>query len=339
MNDFKVGTAVILAMPLVIGSMFLLGPMIRRRSLLFGVRVSQAWTETGEAGRIIRNYRIQIGVLTLLATAAAWLGFENRMAWIQVAWPLALTGGALLPYFAARRAALPYADRTEPARTAALLDDSPGSNPAHSIIPLLLMVLAAAWLQMHWDEIPDRFPIHWDIAGRPNGWSTRTVPGVYGPLLIGVFILVVLKLSEWGILYGSPRVAGGSATVRWQSLRMLQRMGCLMGILFSSIALAPLRPDLFRPGLIVFVILFAVALMVIPLIRAAGNPEGSVADNTPDSAWKFGLIYYNPDDPALMVEKRIGIGYTLNFAHRLAWVSMAALLLIPIGILILKRMG
>jgi uncharacterized membrane protein len=34
------------------------------------------------------------------------------------------------------------------------------------------------------------------------------------------------------------------------------------------------------------------------------------------------MIYYNPDDPALMVEKRFGIGWTLNFAHRGAWIFM-----------------
>jgi uncharacterized membrane protein len=52
-----------------------------------------------------------------------------------------------------------------------------------------------------------------------------------------------------------------------------------------------------------------------------------VGDHTPDTAWKWGQLYFNPDDPALIVEKRFGIGYTLNFGNRWSWVLMLVLLL------------
>ncbi|MCA1625139.1 MAG: DUF5808 domain-containing protein [Acidobacteria bacterium] len=36
--------------------------------------------------------------------------------------------------------------------------------------------------------------------------------------------------------------------------------------------------------------------------------------------WRHGgLTYYNPDDPALVVEKLVGYGYTLNMAHPGIW--------------------
>jgi uncharacterized membrane protein len=31
------------------------------------------------------------------------------------------------------------------------------------------------------------------------------------------------------------------------------------------------------------------------------------------------MFYVNPDDPAILVEKRFGIGYTLNFGRPAAW--------------------
>ncbi|HYX50411.1 MAG TPA: DUF5808 domain-containing protein [Ktedonobacteraceae bacterium] len=34
-----------------------------------------------------------------------------------------------------------------------------------------------------------------------------------------------------------------------------------------------------------------------------------------DQYWYGGFFYNNPDDPALFVEKRYGIGWTLNFGH------------------------
>jgi uncharacterized membrane protein len=56
-----------------------------------------------------------------------------------------------------------------------------------------------------------------------------------------------------------------------------------------------------------------------------------------DRFWKAGLFYFNPDDPSIMVEKRFGVGYTLNFGNRKAiWFSIAffvLILLIPIVII------
>jgi len=46
----------------------------------------------------------------------------------------------------------------------------------------------------------------------------------------------------------------------------------------------------------------------------------------PDDKWK-GIFYSDPDDPALLVPKRFGIGYTLNFGNPWSWVVLALILL------------
>lgn len=51
--------------------------------------------------------------------------------------------------------------------------------------------------------------------------------------------------------------------------------------------------------------------------------------------WKGGLFYVNAQDPALWVPKRLGIGYTLNFARREAWAVLGLILSIPLVILLL----
>jgi len=38
-----------------------------------------------------------------------------------------------------------------------------------------------------------------------------------------------------------------------------------------------------------------------------------------DKFWKWGVFYFNPNDPAVFVEKRFGLGTTLNFARWQAW--------------------
>ena len=69
------------------------------------------------------------------------------------------------------------------------------------------------------------------------------------------------------------------------------------------------------------------------LVRVVRERD-SGSDGTPDACWKLGLIYYNPEDSALMVEKRFGIGYTVNFGNRTLWwiVGVAALVILLVNV-------
>ena len=53
------------------------------------------------------------------------------------------------------------------------------------------------------------------------------------------------------------------------------------------------------------------------LVRIEGND---------DDLWKYGLFYYNKNDPAIFVKKRIGIGYTFNHARKSVLVFYVVLL-------------
>ena len=52
---------------------------------------------------------------------------------------------------------------------------------------------------------------------------------------------------------------------------------------------------------------------------ASAEPVG---DRTPDRYWKLGVFYFNRDDAAILVEKRFGLGYSLNLRdlwHGSSW--------------------
>jgi uncharacterized membrane protein len=53
-------------------------------------------------------------------------------------------------------------------------------------------------------------------------------------------------------------------------------------------------------------------------------------DATPDRAWIFGMYYVNPRDPAMWVENRFGLGYTLNFGNWRVWLLMVGVILAPV---------
>ena len=69
--------------------------------------------------------------------------------------------------------------------------------------------------------------------------------------------------------------------------------------------------------------IFVIALLVYSF-QCATNPA-MPTEATPDQCWTLGSVYYNPRDPAIFVQKRIGFGYTFNFGHRLSWVILGSL--------------
>jgi uncharacterized membrane protein len=64
--------------------------------------------------------------------------------------------------------------------------------------------------------------------------------------------------------------------------------------------------------------------------RGLAGGSGAVGDRTDDRYWTGGLLYSNRADPAFLVEKRFGIGYTLNFAHPFAWALLTLIVAIPL---------
>jgi uncharacterized membrane protein len=51
-----------------------------------------------------------------------------------------------------------------------------------------------------------------------------------------------------------------------------------------------------------------------------------------DRYWNGGIFYNNPDDPAVFVPKRFGLGWTMNFGHpqaKLVLIGMLLLVLLP----------
>jgi uncharacterized membrane protein len=69
--------------------------------------------------------------------------------------------------------------------------------------------------------------------------------------------------------------------------------------------------------------------------RSRGDTE-AIGDKTPDECWYAGgLFYFNREDPAILVEKRFGFGYTLNMARAESWMMMGVFLALPLFLIIL----
>lgn len=89
------------------------------------------------------------------------------------------------------------------------------------------------------------------------------------------------------------------------------------------------------------VLLLIAAALFVPIRRPEAK-EKRHADNLvipvyrDDDRYWYGFFYYNPDDPDVIVPKRYGIGWTVNFgrpAGKLFAIALLILILLPLVML------
>jgi len=321
-------------------------PLWRRQNLWFGVTVPPGFRQTPEARQVLRQYRRRIwaaaavaGVVGSLAGVSS-LARASSMVWLLPGSVLLLTFTAIAVFALARNRILPFS-REVTTRSAPLTRDTealPGGTSV-AIGPLGILLATALYLHANWQWIPDKFPVHWGFSGAPDRWAARSRLAVYGPLLAGVVLTLLLLMLGEAILRYSPRArvaetAEWTARFRRVNLRLLVVVTWGTALVLSWFAVLPLfsNSKLLDLGWVAPVLLLgAVAPLVWQLIRLSQEP-GTASDGTPDYAWKLGQFYYNPEDPALIVEKRVGVGYTLNFGNRASW-WFVGLLAVPVVVL------
>ena len=70
-------------------------------------------------------------------------------------------------------------------------------------------------------------------------------------------------------------------------------------------------------------------------LKDTNNIESKNIVRDDDNLWKYGVYYYNPEDPTLFVEKRFGIGWTLNFGRPMSWIILGGILgLIAVSVIV-----
>ncbi len=312
-----------------LGAVMLLVPHLSPRRYLFAITVTPEFRRSATASAALRRYHAWVSTAIVLACAVA-ISLERIHPAVRVVLAPLLPVLAGLGELVRERGRLRgYAAPAPEAASAARRPLADGALPRWVVLaaaPFAFPLAAALYLRAHWTEIPARFAIHWGLNGEPNGWAEKTVRGVYGPLLFAAGLMLLMLMMGLAVYYGSRR-----APLRRPMLALMLGVLYLLGLVFTAAGLRPLvyiPPAAFMAPFFVFV-----AIVLLWAYRAGG--DGQLAEVTPDECWKAGAIYYNPSDPALFVQKRFGIGYTVNFGNRLSWVILGGFVGAAIGLIFL----
>ena len=358
--------------PLIIAALFpwasiavgaLMIPRLTRPDLFFAVTVKRSFRDSPPGVEIRRQYTAYVLGTTLVALLPL-ICFALPRFWVLlgVLGPCAIElAGWLAAFLLARHRTLPY--HAEPtAEREVQLTPRPASLPGGWLAqagPFAILVVTCLSLVVKWPAIPSRIPIHWGLGGAPDGWAAKSLAAVFGGPGIGFLACALLAGVSYAAVRGVRRIHG-SGRARQGEVRFVRAivffllgMEYWLALLMALLGLAPLRPNLQAPLPQFWLILPCETLLIGTIFfisfkmgqggwragAAAGNEvsndDAPVGDRTPDACWKLGLIYYNPNDPAVLVEKRFGVGWTLNFANPRSWLVIGAIFLFMLAVLAL----
>jgi uncharacterized membrane protein len=330
-------------------------PNLLRPDNLFSVTIAPESRQHPEVRALIARWRICNAVIGLVAAGAcAVTGLLPPSASLFILPVLLLvyflTGPAI--YVAFHRQALAFGLPAQGATTrVASLHPRPSGRLIPSwweLVPLSVIAFTVILLALRYPTAPAVVPTHFDLTGHANGFATKSIWTFFS--IVGVQFGVWVILTIFGVGLSRSRVApsagaaGASYRRTWARLVFMIKTGT---VIFLSIAelltTSTQEPGALAGPLAVLPIALLVTILALTLTlalrygqsgwrqrRSTGSQMIVHGDATPDSAWKGGLFYYNPDDPALFVEKRSGLGWTVNLGHPQARLILIGLLLVPL---------
>jgi len=318
-------------------------PRLTRPDLYFAVTVPPEFRDGAEGKSILQRYRTELVVASVLALAlfvggVVWFG----IGFVSVGHLIELVAGFIV-FYRARQLTFRYAVQPTTIREAELHQHDrviPGGWMVASG-PFILLAGCAAYLWIHGVETPVRL-----INGQPVEFRGHSLP-VYLLAVSGALVsltLMLYGLTRW------VRPIHASGPERQRELKFRRTISAILlaseyfvTLQASWIILTRRDYGLIRVVIFPLTFVFVIAVFV-ALARlgqggsrlSAADPKPATAsaspvgDRTPDAYWKLGVFYFNPDDSAILVEKRFGLGYSLNFARPTAWIIVGLLFMAPL---------
>lgn len=223
------------------------------------------------------------------------------------------------------------------------------ARPAWLLLSVALLILAAStgYGALRYPNLPERFPVHWNAAGLPDGYAEKGIGSAFSGIFVGfgvvlLFVLVGLLLGRTARSRGARSVPYLAATQR--SLGVIS-IGLALVFWLVSQQIWAATGNATNPLLLILLVVLAIAIAAIFANRqyraelaklpARGADQPAPDPREDERFWIAGFIYNNPHDRATLVPKRSGLGLTVNWARSGGKATLLGLLAIPVmGILL-----
>lgn len=334
-----------------IGLLSLLTPLLTPKTVQFGVRVPAEHAADPVVAAARRTYWAGTVAVTVVAVMVGlFVGSPGAAAVAAVSVELA---GSVAVYLAARSRVTDakqdgrwFDGRTQVTVTDTTLRTRPEPFPWLWTLPAVTVTVGTAVLgAIRYPHLPERLVSHYDAGGHPTSYTDKTFVSalalVFGQIGITALIVALTRIT-----------ARGKATLDAQDPHAAERhrgfvaamARCLLALaagvdltmFFAALAMWNLTSRSgFFSVLLMAPVLLATAGLAVVAVRVGqggsrlrfdgdggdsgnsggGQASGGAVNSDDDRFWKLGLIYVNREDPAVFVQKRFGVGWTVNVAR------------------------
>lgn len=326
-------------------------PAINSATVPFGVRVPSRYAADPVIVGQIRTYRKRVlASAVVVAAATAAVSAASGEALLLPLSVLVLVGTWYACFVLANhaiRAAKAAGGWFEGVRQAAAADAGPGAGapsedgleaqPARVPFPWLWLVpalaITAATLvigALRYPSMPALLAVHYGADGVPDRLAAKSIGSAFSLVFVQCGLTALLAAVAVAVHRSRPDIdpAYPVSSARWHRRYTAQSVKALLGLvamidlgmLLSSLLMWTGTVSTWAPLAVVLPVLAGVTVAAIVLARNnrvpdEGEPDTGLTHVDDDRFWRGGLVYVNRDDPALMVPRRFGLGWTLNFGN------------------------
>ncbi len=324
---------------LFIAFVFFLLPVAGAESF-FSIHVSSKWCAGSEARKTRRTYQALLVLVAGLSVAVAIFCEIHRHLTLMA--PLLEVAGLVAAWSWGWNHTLPFRLQHPTTRTAVLRRQSAAQAARRWSLAALLPIFGTALvLLFRYQAIPASFPVHFGANAVPNHVALRSWISVFGPLTIGAVVVLLQAEMLRAIERRGAGVADGG---RYKVLtgRLVVGIAWMVALECAASGLLPIvrHAGTYAMHLASFSGAAAIVLLLVTtgVLVVDRSLLVSAQSSTDEAYWKGGILYFNRDDAALFVPKRLGFGWTLNMAQPAAWLLMGLTLAVALLPLALKHL-
>lgn len=348
----------------------LITPRASRKNILFGVKVPEYAMEDREVLNLKNRFtlfNLLIGIPPIIILSLLLYRFPNPI--LQIIITFGYLGLLFLIYlkFNFKAKALKKEKNWDKDSKKIVVVDIRYSrdkskigiiSPLWYLIPLTLVAFNLILGIVLYPDLPDKIPTHWNFKGEITTYADKS----YGTVLLLPFFqlltLGILYFSHWSIGRTKQQIDPDNPEISLKKNIIFRKawsiylfiLTILITLLFTALGL--LSYGIFFKtikaiNIITWIIVgFSMIGAIILSIKLGQGGERLKLDGEEglkkgydkedDHLWKLGnTIYYNPEDSSIFVEKRFGVGWTVNVGRPLGMFIMIMPFIITIITLII----
>lgn len=330
-------------------------PYFTRKNFVFGVNIPKELYYDKEIIKIRKNYLLNFSISSTVLFIIVMFYIKNvNIAVGGMFFEIALMFMSYLRAHSQVVALKAEREWNKDKKEVAVVDIDFRKKPvlvssAWFLIPIVILVITMLVGVYIYPELPYKIPMHMDFRGNVDSYAKKSYVSVFLLNIMQLFIILLMYGAYKAIGIAKQQIDPSDPEISTEKNRIFRRLWSgfiifltiIVNILFmvSSFFIWGIikNPSVVNIAVFTFTAVTFIVTIVLTVKTGQGGERIKIKTNDEktnsinrddDKHWKLGLFYYNPDDPAIFVEKRFGIGWTVNLARPSVWVGIVIFALI-----------